>query len=174
MSPSFRERLARLCGFVARDASPRLADESRWYTEHTALLISTLKWAMLGAVAGGCVGLGTRVFLWALARSADWARALTPGRVPVFIFLPVALPLCVWIIRTFAADARGHGTEAVIAAVHQRAGRVDWLGAPVEVGATVVTLEVGGAVRQGGTAARIGAALARLFRHVLRLCPVLT
>ena len=108
----------RLRGMVFRDESPRLADETRWYTEHTALLISTLKWAMLGAVAGVCVGLGTRVFLWALARSADWARALTPGRVPVFIVLPVALPLCVWIIRNFAADARGHGTEAVIAAVH--------------------------------------------------------
>jgi hypothetical protein len=85
MSPGFRERLARLRGFVARDASPRLADESRWYTEHTALLISTLKWALLGAAAGASVGLGTRVFLWVLGRSADWARALTAGRVPALI-----------------------------------------------------------------------------------------
>ena len=61
-----RERLARLRGFASRDESPRLSDESRWYTEHTALLISTLKWALLGAAAGVCVGLGTRVFLWAL------------------------------------------------------------------------------------------------------------
>jgi hypothetical protein len=28
--------------------------------------------------------------------------------------LPVALPICVWMIRTFSADARGHGMEAVI------------------------------------------------------------
>ena len=83
MWSTFRQRLAQLRGFVSRDESPRLADETRWYTEHTALLISTLKWALLGAVAGVCVGLGTRVFLWALARSADWARALTRGRVPV-------------------------------------------------------------------------------------------
>ena len=74
-----REGLTRLRGFASRDESPRLSDELRWYTEHTALLISTLKWAMLGAVAGVCVGLGTRVFLWALTRSADWARALTPA-----------------------------------------------------------------------------------------------
>jgi len=87
------------------------------------------------------VGLGTRVFLWALASSADWARALTDGRVPPFAFLPVALPICVWMIRTFSADARGHGTEAVIAAVHQRSGRVDWLVAPVKLAATVVTDE---------------------------------
>src|SRR5262249_9727772 len=88
MPSGLRARLTRLRGIVFRDETPRLADETRWYTEHTALLISTFKWAMLGAVAGVCVGLGTRVFLWALARSADWARVLTPARVPVFIFLP--------------------------------------------------------------------------------------
>ena len=55
MSPGLRERLIRLRGFVSRDDAPRLADESRWYTEHTALLISTLKWALLGAAAGVCV-----------------------------------------------------------------------------------------------------------------------
>src|SRR5499427_7246868 len=169
MFSGFRARLLRLRGMVFRDEAPRLADETRWYTEHTALLISTLKWAMLGAVAGVCVGLGTRVFLWTLARSADWARALTPARMPVFIFLPVALPLCVWIIRTFAADARGHGTEAVIAAVHQRAGRVDWLVAPVKLSATVVTLAFGGSVGKEGPAAQIGAALTSLFADLLRL-----
>ena len=45
---------------------PRLVDESRWYTEHTALLITTVKWALLGAIAGICVGGGTHFFLWAL------------------------------------------------------------------------------------------------------------
>jgi len=169
MSSGLRARLQRLRGMVFPEESPRLADETRWYTEHTALLISTLKWAMLGAIAGVCVGLGTRAFLWALARSADWARALTPAGVPVFVFLPVALPLCVWIIHTFAADARGHGTEAVIAAVHNRSGRVDWLVAPVKLSATVVTLAFGGSVGKEGPAAQIGAALTSLFADILRL-----
>jgi H+/Cl- antiporter ClcA len=169
MSSGLRERLARLRGFASRDESPRLADESRWYTEHTALLISTLKWALLGAAAGVCVGLGTRVFLWALATSAEWARVLTNGRFPVFVFLPVALPICVWMIRTFSADARGHGTEAVIAAVHQRSGRVDWLVAPVKLAATVVTLAFGGSVGKEGPAAQIGAALTSLFADIFRL-----
>src|SRR5262245_9916898 len=169
MSPGLLERLARLRGLASREESPRLADESRWYTEHTALLISTLKWALLGAAAGVCVGLGTRVFLWALATSAERARAVTNGRCPVFVFLPVALPICVWMIRTFSADARGHGTEAVIAAVHQRSGRVDWLVAPVKLGATVVTLAFGGSVGKEGPAAQIGAALTSLFADILRL-----
>jgi len=169
MWQALRERLSRLRGVASPDESPRLSDESRWYTEHTALLISTLKWALLGAAAGVCVGLGTRVFLWSLARSADWAYALTRGRVPVFVFLPIALPICVWIIRTFSADARGHGTEAVIAAVHQRSGRVDWLVAPVKLGATVVTLAFGGSVGKEGPAAQIGAALTSLSADILRL-----
>src|SRR3954451_20086428 len=118
MLRGLRERWARLRALGSRDDSPRLSDESRWYTEHTALLISTLKWALLGAAAGVCVGLGTRVFLWALSRSAEGARALTYGRFPAFLLLPLALPISVWFIRTFSADARGHGTEAVIAAVH--------------------------------------------------------
>ena len=53
-------------------AAAALAQESRWYAEHTALLISTLKWALLGAVAGICVGGATRGFLAALA----WSSAL--------------------------------------------------------------------------------------------------
>jgi H+/Cl- antiporter ClcA len=149
--------------------TPRLSDEGRWYTEHTALLISTLKWALLGAGAGFCVGLGTRVFLWSLARSAELARALMFGRMPVFVMLPLALPACVWIIRTFAPDARGHGTEAVITAVHQRSGRVDWLVAPVKLAATVVTLAFGGSVGKEGPAAQIGAALTSLFADLLHL-----
>src|SRR3954462_7960959 len=169
MSRGLRTRLSRRSRFRPRQESTRLSDESRWYTEHTALLIRTLKWAVLAASAGVCVGLGTRIFLWALGRSADWANALTANRVPPFVFLPAALPLCVWIIRTFAADARGHGTEAVIAAVHQRSGRVDWLVAPVKLSATVLTLAFGGSVGKEGPAAQIGAALTSLFADIFRL-----
>jgi H+/Cl- antiporter ClcA len=169
MMRRFRQTVARFRAIAGRDASPRLSDESRWYTEHTALLISTLKWALLGAGAGLCVGWGTRAFLWSLARSADLARSLTPSAVPVFVILPLALPACVWIIRTFAADARGHGTEAVIAAVHERSGRIDWVVAPVKLGATVITLAFGGSVGKEGPAAQIGAALTSLFADILRL-----
>ncbi len=149
--------------------SPRLADESPWYTEHTALLISTLKWAFLGAAAGFCVGYGTRGFLWALANSATWVHWITRGVFPGFWLLPLALPACVWLIRSFAPDARGHGTEAVIAAVHQRAGHIDWLIAPVKLAATVLTLAFGGSVGKEGPAAQIGAALTSLFADIFRL-----
>ena len=169
MASRLSQFLSRLRGDHTEPASPRLADETRWYTEHTALLISTLKWSLLGAGAGVCVGLGTRGFLWALANSAAGVQWLTRGAFPPFWALPVALPICVWLIHTFAPDARGHGTEAVIAAVHQRSGRIDWLIAPVKLAATVLTLAFGGSVGKEGPAAQIGAALTSLFADLLRL-----
>ncbi len=48
MSPGLRQRLARLRTFAWRDESPRLSDESRWYTEHRRPIRSDRK-APLGA-----------------------------------------------------------------------------------------------------------------------------
>jgi len=148
---------------------PHLADESRWYTEHTALLIGTLKWALLGAVAGVCVGLGTKAFLWALEASGRLVGQIRMGPLPYYFLLPLALLACVWLIRTFAPTARGHGTEAVIAAVHERSGRIDWKVAPIKLLATVLTLAFGGSVGKEGPCAQIGASIASVFADLLRL-----
>ena len=169
MESRFRRVLARLRMDELLTRPPRLADESPWYIEHTALLVSTLKWTLLGAAAGVCVGLGTRGFLWSLSASASLVASLTAGLWPAFLLLPIALPACVGLIRAFAPEARGHGTEAVIAAVHQRSGRIDWLIAPVKLAATVLTLAFGGSVGKEGPAAQIGAALTSLFADLLRL-----
>jgi H+/Cl- antiporter ClcA len=148
---------------------PRLADETRWYSEHAALLVSTLKWTVLGAAAGLCVGFGTRAFLWALAASGVWVKRVTPGGIAPMWFLPLALPACVFLIRRYAPTARGHGTEAVIAAVHRESGRTPWRVAPVKLLATVATLAFGGSVGKEGPCAQIGAAITSLFADILRL-----
>jgi H+/Cl- antiporter ClcA len=149
---------------------PRLADEGYWYAEHAALLISTTKWALLGAAAGVCVGLGTRFFLAALA-AADGAVGRAFASLPVgsSVLLPLALPASVWLVRRFAPDARGHGTEAVISAVHTRSGKIDWKVAPIKLAATVITLAFGGSVGKEGPCAQIGAAITSFFADVLRL-----
>jgi H+/Cl- antiporter ClcA len=152
------------------EAEPlHLADESRWYVEHTALLVSTLKWSLLGTIAGLCVGGATRGFLWTLSESSRLATDRLAGAFPPYVLLPLALPACVWLIRTFAPTARGHGTEAVIAAVHKASGRIDWRVAPVKLLATVLTLAFGGSVGKEGPCAQIGAAITSLFADVLRL-----
>jgi H+/Cl- antiporter ClcA len=75
----------------------------------------------------------------------------------------------VWLIRSFAPSAKGHGTEAVIAAIHQRSGKIDWRVAPVKLLATVLTLAFGGSVGKEGPCAQIGAAITSLFADLLRL-----
>ncbi|HSB37043.1 MAG TPA: chloride channel protein [Thermoanaerobaculia bacterium] len=150
-------------------APPQLADETRWYTEHTALLISTLKWSLLGAAAGLCVGFGTKAFLWSLAASGTAVRHLTGGAFSPYWLLPLALPASVLMVRRFAPEARGHGTEAVIAAIHQRSGKIKWQVAPVKLLATVITLAFGGSVGKEGPCAQIGAAITSLFADLLRL-----
>ncbi len=148
---------------------PQLADETRWYTEHTALLISTLKWSFLGAAAGFCVGFGTKAFLWSLTASGTAVRRLTGSIFSPFWLLPLALPACVFLVRHFAPEARGHGTEAVIAAIHQRSGKIKWQVAPVKLLATVITLAFGGSIGKEGPCAQIGAAITSLFADLLRL-----
>ncbi len=139
---------------------------SRWYSEHTALLISTAKWTVLGALAGICVGLGTKLFLWAL----DWAQHATGLLIfPAYLLLPLAMIASVWSIRTFAPTAKGHGTEAVITAVHMRSGKIDLPVAPVKLLATVATLAFGGSVGKEGPCAQIGAAITSGFADLLRL-----
>jgi len=148
---------------------PRLSDEGRWYVEHAALVLTTLKWAVLGAAAGACVGWATRVFLAALAWSSRLVALGLPGGLRPYFLLPLALPACVFLVRRFAPSAKGHGTEAVIAAIHQRSGKIEWRVAPVKLFATVLTLAFGGSVGKEGPCAQIGAALTSLFADVLRL-----
>jgi H+/Cl- antiporter ClcA len=148
---------------------PPSPDVPAWYTEHTALTITTLKWTLLGAVAGLCVGLGTRAFLWALAVSAAAVGRGSVFGVRPYYLLPLALPACVWLIRRFAPSARGHGTEAVIAAVHTDSGRIDWAVAPIKLSATILTLAFGGSVGKEGPCAQIGAAMTSGFADCLRL-----
>jgi H+/Cl- antiporter ClcA len=148
---------------------PHLADEGGWYTEHTALLIATTKWALLGAIAGVCVGAGTRAFLWSLGASTRLTSRVLGDQLQSYWLLPLALPLCVWLIRSFAPTAKGHGTEAVIAAIHKSSGKIDWKVAPIKLLATVLTLAFGGSVGKEGPCAQIGAAITSLFADVLRL-----
>lgn len=144
-------------------------ERARWYTEHTALLITTLKWALLGSLAGLFVGLGTRVFLWVLNGATGALNSLDRLGFPHYLLLPAALPLTVWLIRKFAPSAKGHGTEAVIAAVHQRSGKMDLAVAPVKLVATVLTLACGGSAGKEGPCAQIGASITSGFADLLKL-----
>jgi len=81
---------------------------------------------------------------------------------------PSALFLSALIVKVFAPDAEGHGTEKVIEAVHRHSGKIQLAVVPVKLVATIITIAFGGSAGKEGPAAQIGAAIASAFSGLLR------
>jgi len=77
-----------------------------------------------------------------------------------YYLLPFALLLSVWMVKKFAPDAEGHGTEKVIEAVHKKNGKIETAVIPIKLVATVLTVFSGGSVGKEGPAAQIGGGMA--------------
>ena len=127
----------------------------RRLTETSILFVSVVKWFLLASVVGLFVGGSTALFLWCLRWSTD-GLSVIPYH---YAILPIALFLSALIVQYFAPDAKGHGTEKVIEAIHQRGGIIKPLVVPVKLLATVVTLAAGGSAGKEGPCAQIGAGI---------------
>jgi H+/Cl- antiporter ClcA len=128
------------------------------------LFISISKWISLASVAGIIVGFSTAIFLKLLGIGMDVAK----GYKFYFILLPLAMFLSVVIVKYFAPEAEGHGTEKVIEAVHKRSGKINPLVVPVKLLATIITIVSGGSAGKEGPCAQIGAGLASAMSDLLR------
>jgi H+/Cl- antiporter ClcA len=137
----------------------------RHVTEQTAILLSVTKWVVLSSFVGIVIGAVVTLFLKVL-QMAESSRAELP--FDYYYLLPVALLLTVAMVRTFAPNAEGHGTEKVIEAVHKKHGKIDVAVIPVKLFATVLTLFAGGSVGKEGPGAQIGAGTASLLSDLLR------
>jgi len=82
--------------------------------------------------------------------------------------LPVALVLTVWLIKTFAPTAEGHGTEKVISAVHRDDGKINISVIPIKTLATVLSIFAGASVGKEGPGAQIGAGVASFLATSLK------
>jgi len=132
--------------------------------ESSVLFISIMKWLFLASCVGVIVGLSTTVFLKALESSIGFAS----GYRYYFLLLPAAFFLSTMIIKYLAPEAKGHGTEKVIEAVHKRSGSINPLVVPIKLVATVITIASGGSAGKEGPCAQIGAGLSSLFADILR------
>ena len=129
----------------------------RHITEQTAIFFSVAKWVVLSSAIGVIIGGVVTLFLNIL-EYAEESRSLLP--FPYYFTLPFALVLTVWVVRTFAPSAEGHGTEKVIEAVHKHDGKINIAVIPVKLLATVLTIFSGGSVGKEGPGAQIGAGVA--------------
>ncbi|MFZ5434638.1 MAG: chloride channel protein [Calditrichota bacterium] len=133
-------------------------------SEESVIIISVLKWIVLATVMGIIVGIGTTIFLKLLA-----ASSLRTGQFKYyFLGLPLAMMASAAIIKYLAPDAEGHGTEKVIEAIHQRAGRIKWTVVPVKLVATIVTIASGGSAGKEGPCAQIGAGLSSVSADLMK------
>jgi H+/Cl- antiporter ClcA len=135
--------------------------------EETTLFASVVKWTILASAVGLLAGSATAAFLGML----NWATTRMQDAPAPYLWLPVGFVVAHLLVRVFAPDAEGHGTDKVIEAVHRRGGQISLAVAPVKLAATVVTIAVGGSVGKEGPAAQIGAALASGLASLLRLRP---
>ncbi len=134
-------------------------------TEQTAIFFSVLKWVFLSSLIGVIIGGVVTLFLKILQYS-DQSRALIPFHY--YYLLPFALVMTVWLVKTFAPTAEGHGTEKVIDAVHKDHGRINLAVIPIKLLTTVITIFSGGSVGKEGPAAQIGAGVASGLSTMLK------
>jgi len=137
----------------------------RLLAEETILLVSTLKWFVLSSLTGVAAGISTFAFLWTLEKVSGWSEQLPF----YFLSLPLALPVSVYVIKKFAPEAEGHGTEKVIEAVHKRNGQISFSVVPIKALATIVTIASGGSVGKEGPCAQISGGVASFLARLLHL-----
>jgi H+/Cl- antiporter ClcA len=121
--------------------------------EQITIFMSVIKWLFLSITIGIMIGATVTLFLNILSYSEDAQHTLP---IPHYFMLPFALLFSVWIVKKFAPDAEGHGTEKVIEAVHKKDGKIDTAVIPVKLFATVLTIFSGGSVGKEGPGAQIG------------------
>ena len=77
-----------------------------------------------------------------------------------------------WLVYTFAPEAEGHGTDAVIAAYHHRQGQIRPRVPLVKIAASALTIGTGGSGGREGPIAQIGAGFGSLLANLLKLSVV--
>jgi len=136
----------------------------RTITEESVLFASVIKWIVLASCTGIIVGLAASAFLGVLS----WSTARADHYAFTFLLLPLAFFISSLLTTYVAPDARGHGTEKVIEAIHKHNSIIPAAVVPVKLVATVITLAIGGSAGKEGPCAQIGAGLSSLFAQLLR------
>ncbi|APW65477.1 voltage-gated chloride channel [Poseidonibacter parvus] len=135
------------------------------FLEQSIIFFSVSKWLIISTIIGIVIGAIVTFFVTVLQYSED-SRDLLGFKY--YYLLPFALMLTIWLTKTFAPNAKGHGTEKVIEAIHKKHGKIDILIIPVKLIATVLTIFAGGSAGKEGPAAQIGAGAASLIADIFR------
>jgi CIC family chloride channel protein len=163
------------------------ARTARWVSSASYLK----KWIVLGVVIGAVAGLGAVVFYEALVVCTHLFLGVLAGySVPTPVgeggrvasataARPWALPLIAGggalfgaiLVYRFAPEAKGHGTDAAISAVHHNPRGVRFRAVIVKIVASALTIGSGGSGGREGPTGQISAGFGSLLARVLDLEP---
>jgi CIC family chloride channel protein len=87
----------------------------------------------------------------------------------LLLVLPLAGLLVGWIVQTFAPEAEGHGTDAVINSYHRGRAVLRKRVVPVKLVTSMITIGSGGSAGREGPVAQIGAGFGSYLADLLRL-----
>ncbi|UTJ06029.1 chloride channel protein [Arcobacter roscoffensis] len=135
------------------------------FLEQSLIFFSVTKWVLLSSAIGVIIGAIITFFL-NIIHSANTQGELLP--FPSYYLLPFGLMLTIFLVKKFAPDAKGHGTEKVIEAVHKKDGLMDVKVMPIKLFATVITIFTGGSVGKEGPGAQIGAGAASFISQLVK------
>jgi len=146
------------------------------------------RWLVLALLVGVVAGLGGAFLTWGV----DWISSVVLHDVVGFQvpghgegsdagwglpdrpwFLLLVLPLVGlavgWIVQTFAPEAEGHGTDAVINAYHRDRAELRKRVVPVKLITSMLTIGSGGSAGREGPVAQVGAGFGSYLADLLRL-----
>jgi chloride channel protein, CIC family len=146
------------------------------------------RWLVLALIVGVVAGLGGTFLTWGVegissvllgqgagfhapghgaAADPTWAAPERPW--VLLLVLPLAGLLVGWIVQTFAPEAEGHGTDAVINAYHRGRAVIRRRVVPVKLLTSMLTIGSGGSAGREGPVAQIGAGFGSYLADLLRL-----
>lgn len=137
---------------------------TRELKEETILLLSVIKWIILSVFCGGVVGGITAIFLKLLDKSIEYTSKMSY----YFLFAPLAFFISIIIVKKFAPQASGHGTEKAIESIHKNNGKMDPKVVPIKAITTIITIAFGGSAGKEGPCTQIGAGIASFFAKLFR------
>ncbi|MCK8827921.1 chloride channel protein [Natroniella acetigena] len=127
-----------------------------------------VKWTLLSVLVGIVVGFAAVIFTGSL----NWGIELLSGVFAtrwVYIMPIIGLFLSGFLTSTFAPEAAGHGTDAIIESYNQDWGKVDIIVVPVKLIASVFTIAFGGSAGREGPTVQMGGGLGYFIGKNLNL-----
>jgi len=134
------------------------------------LLIEFRKWVILGFIVGIIGGVSALAFQTTLTLTET-----VFGHVRLYLPLGVVASLFCggllsgFLVYSLAPEAEGHGTDAVIGAIHKRWSRIRMSTGIVKLLASALTIGSGGSAGKEGPIAQISAAFSSSIANMLKL-----